>query len=212
MKRLAMPGSLIRLRRVAARLVHDRRGNAATEFAMIVPLMLVLFFGTVEFSSGIAVKRKVSMVTGTLGDLVSRYKDVSDTDIVNFDKIADAILTPYSATPLKATISELYIDPSTGDGRVQWSKGDVALAVGSPVVVPDVLIARDAAAKIKPDQYLIFAEASYLYVPAVGYVMAKAGVTLSDKIFMKPRLSSCVYNPPSAVGTTPPCPKTLTPP
>ena len=38
---------------------NDCRGNAAIEFAMIVPLMLVMFFGTVEFSSGVAVDRKV---------------------------------------------------------------------------------------------------------------------------------------------------------
>jgi Flp pilus assembly protein TadG len=208
MKRLAMPNSLIRLQRLAAHLVRDRRGNAATEFAMIVPLMLVLFFGTVEFSSGFAVKRKVSMLTGTLGDLVSRYKSVNDTDITNFNKIADAMLTPYSATPLNATISELYIDPATGTARVQWSRGDSALGVGTPVPVPAVLIARDAITNaILPNQYLIFAEASYIYVPVIGYVMAKAGVTLSEKSYMKPRLSDCVLLN-TASGN---CPKTLIP-
>ena len=60
---------------------------------------------------------------------------------------------------------------------------------------------------IFPNQYLIFTEASYLYTPAVGYVMAKAGVTLSDKTYMRPRLSSCVIYPTPAPGTTPPpCP------
>ena len=50
----------------ARRLVNDRRGVAAIEFAMIVPIMLVLFFGTVEFSSGIAAERKVSLMARTL--------------------------------------------------------------------------------------------------------------------------------------------------
>ena len=209
MKRPAMPSSLIRLRRASARLVRDNRGVAAVEFAIVVPLMLVMFFGTVEFTSGVAVKRKVSILTQSLGDLVSRYQSVNDTDIANFNKIADAILTPYSATPLKATITELYIDPTTGAARVQWSKGDAARGAGTSVSIPDDLIGRDPTTKkIKPDQYLIFTESSYLYVPAVGYVMGKAGVTLSDKIYMKPRLASCVIYPTPSSGTLPACPKT----
>src|SRR4051794_40295010 len=39
-------------------LARDNRGNAAIEFAMIVPLMLVMFFGTIELSSAVAVDRK----------------------------------------------------------------------------------------------------------------------------------------------------------
>lgn len=206
MKRLAMLNSLIHLRRATARLVRDKRGFAAVEFAMIVPLMLVMFFGTVEFTSGVAVKRKVSMLTQSLADLVSRYPSVSDTDIANFNVIADAMMSPYSSTPLKATISEVYIDPSTGAARVQWSKGDVPRAVSSTVAVPANLIARDSVTNaITPDQYLIFTEGSYLYQPAVGYVMAKAGLTLSDKMYMRPRVLSCVVYPTQT--TLPACPK-----
>ena len=49
-------------------MVADRSGIAATEFAIIVPLMLVMFFGTVEFSSGVAVDRKVTLMARTLSE------------------------------------------------------------------------------------------------------------------------------------------------
>ena len=43
--------------------------------------------------------------------------------------------------------------------------------------------------------YLIWSEVSYTYVPAVGYVMAKTGVNLSDLTYTRPRQSTCVmYN------------------
>ena len=68
-------------------------------------------------------------------------------------------------------------------------------AVGTPVPVPANLIGKDASNKIIANQYLIFSEASYLYTPAVGYVMGVAGVTLSDKTYMRPRVATCVlYN------------------
>ena len=43
----------------------------------------------------------------------------------------------------------------------------------------------------RPD-YVIFGEVSYKYVPAVGYVMARAGVPLSDTTYTRPRQSTCV--------------------
>ena len=195
MKILACSGRLRSLRPSVWRLARDNRGNAAVEFAMIVPLMLVMFFGTIEFSSAVAVDRKLSLVSQGLADLASRYTTVTDTDLSNFSIIGDAMLTPYSSSLLKTTITELYIDPSTGIARAQWSKGDAPRTTGSPAPVPANLIARDASNKIIAGQYLIFAETSYLYKPAVGYVMGIAGVPLSDKMYMRPRVASCVlYN------------------
>ena len=157
--------------------------------------MLVMFFGTIEFSSAVAVDRKISMVTQGIADLVSRYPSVYDADIANFAKISNAMLTPYSSAPLKATITEIYIDPTTGVARAQWSKGDLPRTPGSTAPVPANLIARDAQNKIIANQYLIFTETSYLYTPAVGYVMGIGGVPLSDKTYMRPRVGSCVlYN------------------
>jgi Flp pilus assembly protein TadG len=195
MKTLASSAFWRRARGSAISLPRDERGVVSIEFAMIAPLMLVMFFGTVEFSSAVAVDRKVSMVTQQLADLASRYTTVSDTDMTNFGKIAEAMLTPYPSAPLKTTITEIYIDPATGVARSQWSKGYAARADGTPVPVPVDLIVKDAQDKIVPNQYLIFTEISYLYTPAVGYVMGVAGVNLSDKTYMRPRTNDCVlYN------------------
>ena len=70
---------------------RDRSGVAATEFAVIVPLMLVLFFGVVEFSTGVAVDRKVTLVARTLSDLVSQNTAVPDTQFCTFFRAAKAV-------------------------------------------------------------------------------------------------------------------------
>src|SRR3954467_1917794 len=108
------------IRRSALELCRDRRGIAATEFAVIVPIMLVMFFGTVEFSSGVAVDRKVTLMARTLSDLTSQSTTVSDTDLTNFFPATAAVMTPYAATPTNSTITELYVDPITLTARVQW--------------------------------------------------------------------------------------------
>jgi Flp pilus assembly protein TadG len=191
-------------RRSLRNLARDNSGIAATEFAVIVPIMLVMFFGTVEFSSGVAVDRKVTLVARTLSDLTSQSTSVADADATNFFTASGKILTPYAPTPTQAKISELYVDPTTLQARVQWSKsatfnssGSVTLASGravsSTVAIPPALAIADT--------YLIYSEVSYLYVPTIGYVMAKAGVNLSDVSYTRPRQSTCVFYSPATACT-----------
>jgi Flp pilus assembly protein TadG len=188
-----MTGTWLRMRRSVRDLSGDNSGIAAVEFAMIVPLMLVLFFGTVEFSSGLAIDRKVTVMARTLSDLTSQNVSVTTAQLTNFRNAGAGIMTPYDAVPVKSTITELYVDPATKIARVQWSVGDAARGAGSTVAIPAALQVGGT--------YLIYSEVSYKYVPVVGYVMAKAGINLSDFTYTRPRQSSCVmYN--TAVCTT----------
>src|ERR1700736_3617408 len=182
MKKMSMSPIWLRVRRCAISLLEDRSGIAATEFAVIVPIMLVMFFGTLEFSSGVAVDRKVTLMARTLSDLTSQSTTVTDTDLNNFFAASAGIMTPYSSTPTNSTITELYVDPSTLAARVQWSKGSSPHAAGTAVTIP-------AALKVA-GTYLIWGEVSYQYVPTIGYVMAKAGVNLSDIAYTRPRQST----------------------
>jgi Flp pilus assembly protein TadG len=188
----------LRMRRSALDLSGDTKGIAAIEFAMIVPLMLLLFFGTVEFSSGVAVDRKVTLMARTLSDLTSQNDKITDTQLTNLFNASTGILTPYSVTPLRSTITELYVDPTTKVARVQWSKGSVPRGAGTSVAIPAALQVGDT--------YLIYSEVSYNYVPAVGYVMAKAGINLSDFSYTRPRYSKCVIYPAPSSGALPSCP------
>jgi len=184
----------LRARRTVLDLIGDKSGVAATEFAVIVPIMLVMFFGTVEFSSGVAVDRKVTLMARTLSDLTSQSTTVGDTDMTNFFAASAAIMTPYPTAPVNSTITELYVDPKTLQARVQWSKGSAPRAVSSTVTIPTALAIGGT--------YMIFSEVSYLYVPTIGYVMGKSGVNLSDVAYTRPRQSVCVFYSPAVACTT----------
>jgi Flp pilus assembly protein TadG len=177
-------GAVFRINDLFSRLRRDERGIAATEFAVIVPLMLLMFFGTVEMSSGVAVDRKVTLIARTLSDLTSQSTTVVDADMTNFFNASGLIMWPYSSTPIQATVTQLYINPTTLKATVQWSKGNAPRTNGSQVVIPSALAVAGT--------YLIFSEVSYLYVPTIGYVMSKTGVTLRDVNYTRPRQSTCV--------------------
>ena len=183
------------LRRSALGLFGDTGGIAATEFAVILPIMLVAFFGTVEFCSAVAVNRKVTLMARTLSDLTSQNANVTDTQLTNFFAASTAIMTPYSATPVQSTITEIWVNNSQ-QARVQWSKGSNQHSVGSTLTIPGALQVKNT--------YLIYSEVSYQYVPTIGYVMGKTGVNLSDISYTRPRQSTCVlYN---AANSNAPCP------
>ncbi len=201
-------GMRLRARHSVVKMLADCRGIAATEFAVIVPIMLVLFFGTVEFSSGVAVDRKVTMIARTLSDLTSQAapssssaSTVNDTYLQNVFTASIAILDPYSPTPVKATLSEIYVD-SSNVATIQWSKAaTIASGASQATLTASSRSAGDNVTSMVPpallvkQTYLIFSEASYLYVPTIGYVMAKSGVNLSDVAYTRPRQSVCViYN------------------
>lgn len=208
----AVAKSIRMLQHHLVRFARHAEGLAAVEFAMILPLMLVTLFGMIGATSAISIDRKVTSIARTLSDLTSQGGTVTDTDIQNFFAIGRAMLTPYgsalnpfSGGPLKATITEVYINPVSGAAQVQWSRGDNSRSVGSVVAtMPSDLIGKDASNKILPNQYFILSEVSYLYAPSI--LPGVASVPLGESTYTRPRLSKpvCVlYNPSSASD---PCP------
>jgi Flp pilus assembly protein TadG len=200
----------LRARLSAAGLLRDQSGIAATEFAVIVPIMLVMFFGTVEISSGVAANRKVTLVARTVSDLTAQSAAAADDSYLqNVFTASISVMAPYSATPTKATVSEIYID-SNQVAKIQWSKaasissGATQATLGTSVHNAGDTITVPAALLVK-QTYLIFSEVSYLYTPTIGYVMGKSGVTLSDVAYTRPRQVPCViYN--GLPAGNPPCP------
>jgi Flp pilus assembly protein TadG len=198
----------LRLRRAVPELLADRRGLAAVEFAFILPVMMVMLFGTVEFSSAIAIDRKITLMSRTLSDLTSQATTVADSDLTNFFTASIAVMNPYSPTPTSARISEIYVNASK-KATIQWSKaGSISSgATQATLVTSSRHVSDDVTSVVPPsllvaNTYLILSEVSYLYVPTVGYVLAKAGINMSDSAFTRPRQSTCVYYP--TTGTT--CP------
>jgi Flp pilus assembly protein TadG len=225
MKTMSISPIWLRGRRCIADMLADCRGIAATEFAVIVPIMLVLFFGVVEFSSGVAIDRKVTLIARTLSDLTSQTPPLTqqatsatilDSDLQNIFTAGIATMYPYPPALVKATISEIYVDTNQR-ATIQWSRAatiatgatQATLATSSHAptdvvtsIVPPALLIRQT--------YLIYSEVSYIYTPTVGYVM-KAAVNLADVGYSRPRQVVCVvYGTPNPTQPAPvngvPCP------
>jgi Flp pilus assembly protein TadG len=162
----------------------DRRGVSAVEFALLLPMMMTLYLGSVEASQGIAANRKVTLATHALADLASQYTDVTNADMANVLAAGPAILAPYPTATLREVVSEISIN-AQGVATVVWSDtlNGSALTAGEAVTVPSSLAV--------PNSYLVLSQVQYTYNPTYGYVLTGT-ITLHDQIFMRPRQSSSI--------------------
>ena len=173
----------------------NNSGVAAVEFAMIIPLMGMLLVGTNEFSAGVAVDRKVTLMARTLSDLTSQNTSVTDAQADQFLQCQrgdhDALFVDAGAGDDHGTLYQSH----TLKARVQWSKGTEAHSPGDIIEIP-------AALKVG-GTYLIYSEVKYKYVPSVAWFINKVnGITLSDVSYTRPRQGLCVMYGTSVCTTT----------
>jgi Flp pilus assembly protein TadG len=174
------------LLRHLAEFSEDRSGLSAVEFAMLLPLMLTLYLGSVEVSNAVAADRKVSITARTVADLATQYASIDHPTMSNILKASSVVIAPYSPSNLTVTVSQVKIDQK-GKPTIDWScsTNGAAHSVGQTVSVPASLIVPNTTT------YLIWGEAQYIYKPVVGYVITGT-LTLKDQIYMAPRLTSSV--------------------
>ena len=181
---MALPALAQALRHRLAQLARDERGVSAVEFAVLLPFMFLLYMGGVEVSQAVATDRKVTMVARSVADLVSRTTSVSDSDMTDTFNAGVAVVAPFPSSNLKVTLSSVSIN-AQGVAKVVWSSGynTTARAAGSTVTVPAALNVANTS--------LIWGEVSYAYTPTIGYVLTGT-MNLTDQMYMRPRLSTCV--------------------
>jgi Flp pilus assembly protein TadG len=180
-----------RLRRCAA----NQDGLAAVEFAMLLPLMITLFFGVVETSLALLCRADVSIMASTAADLISQADTIAASDISNVYSAAGAILYPYydpsisgSVKPTIRITSVIYdsTTPSTTIGKIAWTctqSGSGTLtpatrAVNDKVTLPQALLSANSS--------VIVSEIAYSYASPTSKVIAGT-INFTNNWYTRPR-------------------------
>lgn len=177
----------------------DCRGLAAIEFAFILPLMLVLTFGMIETTDGLAIDRKTDITARTLSDLIAAMQptgagagtvSVTDSDIRDAFVASTSIMAPYPASVIEAKVSQIKVD-ADGNATVVWSKGWVNNDITTGHEPGAVTLKASQQGLLTPNTYLIWSEVKYYYRPKVPYLM-QAGFLMPHEGFSRPRYAPCV--------------------
>lgn len=94
----------------------DSGGVAALEFALVLPLLITIYFGTVEAVRMTDNSRKLTLFTRTIADLSGRADNPNPTvDSMNtIFSAASAILQPFNASGAKIVINAMGVESING--------------------------------------------------------------------------------------------------
>jgi Flp pilus assembly protein TadG len=172
------------------RVARCKRGVAAVEFGMIVPIMFMLFVGAVEFSQAITVDRRVTQIASSTADLVARQTSMTSTDMAGYLQIVSTLMSPYTTSLLKLTVLSVYATTAAPTNTlICWSYnyngGTATYSDGAAYTLPTGVVSGGTS--------VIVAETLYNYQPLIfKYFINSNTFPMSEKFYLKPRLSAAV--------------------
>src|SRR6204780_4197431 len=110
---------------VCRRFIASQRGVAALEFAMIMPVMLILFLSSFDVGNAIIVYLKVRTATYELAAITNQYgtgstAQISTSTMSTITLATSAVMAPFSTSAAVVTISQIKATSATA-ATVSWS-------------------------------------------------------------------------------------------
>jgi Flp pilus assembly protein TadG len=183
-------------------------GAAAVEFALLLPVMITMFFGVVETSLALLCRADVSVMASTAADLVAQESAPTSADLSNTYSAAGTILYPYysggaTGKPTIRITSVIYdtTSQSTTAGKVDWTctqagtgtLSPTSRSVGSTVTFAPPLTGASQALMTTGGSVLI-AEVAYDYASPTTKVIT-GPINMTNNFLTKPRRVAQITKP-----------------
>lgn len=194
-------GLLVRTRKHLARLAGNESGAAAIEFAFVAPVLIVIYFMTMEVSQGLEANKKTSRIGIIVGDLITQQQTIDKASLDSIMRIGEAVVQPYnrSAPSIYVTGINISNDP-TPEATVAWSRKLVDgaassyLKVDDPTTVPEQLMI--------PGTFLVRTVSKLEYEPvltwtasekaSLGLASAFDSIDMEEVYHLRPRMSQTI--------------------
>ena len=157
------------------RLIGDRRGVSAVEFALIAPILIAFYMGVTEMCQGFMAQKRMGHVSAIVADLVSQQNAVNVETLNDIMDVGEVIMKPFPTTSLHQRISS--VSRLNGTDTVNWSLND-GMTEDPAFTVPADLIGNN--------QSVIVAEVIYHYDSPADYFLPN-GITFRHVYFLLPR-------------------------
>ncbi|AJC77485.1 Flp pilus assembly TadG-like protein [Rhizobium etli bv. phaseoli str. IE4803] len=117
---MALRNPFTRLALTARRLIRERQGAGAIEFAILFPVLVMLYIGAFEITIGLSVSKRATRAAGSIADLVTQQQSVTKSTLAEMRSVATAIFMPYNSSSLTLKITGITVDASA-NATVLWS-------------------------------------------------------------------------------------------
>ena len=170
------------------------RGIAAVEFALVLPVMVVMLLGTYDGGEAIASYMKMRSATYALAEMTNQYATIASSDMTQILGAVAVVMAPYNTAAPAIKVSQITIS-GTGVAKYEWSAALNATAHTAATTVSP----SPPSGVVVNGGYLILAEVTYTYTPLFGFFGSGSAITFSDNLYVTPRSVTCViYTPQSS--------------
>lgn len=171
-------------------LARCERGVTMVEFALVVPLLLAMFMGSVEVTRFILLNQKLSKTADTMADIATQGTTISRTEIDQMVAATQDLMVPYTFGVTDAVVFTSVQKTGTNPSTVAWqypdpaSKGKTSRvgSTGGNATISSSIIMQDK-------DNVIVAEVFYSYTPLLPLSVVPAQLIYKSAIF-KPRLGT----------------------
>ncbi len=162
-----------------------KKGMAATEFALLLPIMITLFFGMLEVSDIATANRRVAIANNTMADLAAQSIQLTYDDVNSLIDGAMAILEPDNPAAITVNVLSIILDPDDGP-VIHWSRDE---AGGQPFAPGDQYTFLDDEDVLSSQASLIVIEITYPYSPPFTSYFVSAPVIFNKTSIRWPRIA-----------------------
>jgi Flp pilus assembly protein TadG len=147
------------------RLLRNRRGTVLVEFAIAVPVLLLLLLGGIELGRFVLLNQKLNRTAMTVTDLVARVQTVDTTELDAIFAAANISMSPFEFGNRGAIVISS-VKESSGLPQVIWQRsGGGTLSVASGVGAQGGNATLSDNALVDEINGIIVGEAYYEYRP-----------------------------------------------
>jgi Flp pilus assembly protein TadG len=180
---------------LAADIACDRSGIAATEFALLLPALLILFLGSYETGNLVIAYMKLEAAAETAADLVAQTAVntvLQSTDFTHVTDAAELVLTPLPTSSTQLKIAYASVTYSTGTAVIDWHlEVNGATAITTSNIPNSENLGNLGNAANGSTDSVIIVQLTYAYSSPISYVL-HSSYTLNEAAFNRPRYTNCV--------------------
>lgn len=166
-------------------------GVTVIEFALALPVFLLLFLGAFELSRYVWLQVKLDRVAVSLGDLVAREQSVDSSLINSVFVAASQILQPFTTGSASRVIISSISPTSATDlnPKVNWQRSGSGNLGMTSKIAPCGKGKITMPFKLGASDVVIVTETFYSFTPVTGEGIMKPS-TLYHSSFFRPRIGS----------------------
>lgn len=154
-------------------LANDRRGTLPVEFALVLPVLILLLIGGADVTWLYIANNKVQRAAAVIADLTARTDEIHVRDVVDMFQAAREVTAPLDfAGSGRAFVSSVANLPGIGV-RVLWQQGtNAGLAVSSRIGNPGGAADLGGALTLAQGEEVIVGEAFLEVAPLFGLIVS----------------------------------------